>query len=293
MHILHITRFAKWLDEQECHFDNNKPFILTMGGTDIHVDLQEKGWDERTMELVSQSMALVCFTKEAQKMVIEANPAWKGKVKVIPQAVIPPVIKESDVARDTSQKVTEQGSYNEEKFQILLPAGLRPIKDVLHLLEAWVDLDKQIPFLKIKVIGETLDRDVEQEVLAACHKHSFLEYHSTVPFKEMSKVYAEADVVINTSKEEGQSTALCEAMALGIPVIARNNRGNSELIKHGQTGYIYQHPSEFSELVHSIRENSTNTKSMTKRAQDYFQHERTVEQEISEYLAIFESRSKY
>ncbi|MGJ9382169.1 glycosyltransferase [Salipaludibacillus sp. CF4.18] len=279
MHILHITRFAKWVDEQKCNFDYNKPFILTMGGTDVHVDLAEKGWSETTVNLVNQSTAVVCFSEEARKMVVEVNPDWQGKVKVVPQAVIPP-------------KRTDQGSNKDEKFEILLPAGLRPIKDVLHLLDAWKDLDKQIPFLKVKVIGEALDKDVEREVLAACDYYSFLEYHSTVSFDEMGNVYAEADVVINTSKEEGQSTALCEAMALGIPVIARNNAGNRELIKHGKTGYIYQYPSEFPELINRIRKNPLETKRMTERAQAYFQHERTVEQETTDYLSIFKSLSE-
>jgi len=51
--------------------------------------------------------------------------------------------------------------------------------------------------------------------------------------------YQAADVAVQTSLLEGCSAALLYAMAAGVPSVAADAAGNSELIVHGQTGYLF------------------------------------------------------
>lgn len=41
------------------------------------------------------------------------------------------------------------------------------------------------------------------------------------------------------------SCSILEAMQFGIPVIARGNSGNKELIKDNLNGFIYENPKDF------------------------------------------------
>jgi glycosyltransferase involved in cell wall biosynthesis len=50
-------------------------------------------------------------------------------------------------------------------------------------------------------------------------------------------LYAAADIVVQTSAWEGMPLALLEAMAAGLPVVAYDVGGVSELVLHGETGY--------------------------------------------------------
>ncbi|WP_158234849.1 glycosyltransferase, partial [Pseudomonas sp. 2995-1] len=70
-----------------------------------------------------------------------------------------------------------------------------------------------------------------------------------IAFEEMGNIFAEADLVINSSYEEGQSTAVCEAMGLGVPVIVRKNAGNCSVVTHEKTGFVYEDPTQFIDLV--------------------------------------------
>ena len=45
---------------------------------------------------------------------------------------------------------------------------------------------------------------------------------------------SEADIVLNSSRTEGQCGAILEAMALGTPVLARRNEGNCHLLGDGE-----------------------------------------------------------
>jgi glycosyltransferase involved in cell wall biosynthesis len=48
-----------------------------------------------------------------------------------------------------------------------------------------------------------------------------------------------ADLFVLPSQSEGMSNAIQEAMACGLPVVARRAGGNPELVEHGISGLLY------------------------------------------------------
>jgi len=61
-------------------------------------------------------------------------------------------------------------------------------------------------------------------------------FHGTVLDRE--SIYAAIDVLAVGSRTEGQSMAIMEAMARGVPVIATNVGGNAQLVRDGETGVL-------------------------------------------------------
>ena len=67
--------------------------------------------------------------------------------------------------------------------------------------------------------------------------------------KDVADFYHAADlVVLSSSQVEGCSNTILEAMSLGIPVAATRVGGNSELIQHARTGYLFN-PQDAEELA--------------------------------------------
>ncbi|MDQ0339870.1 glycosyltransferase involved in cell wall biosynthesis [Caldalkalibacillus uzonensis] len=230
--------------------------------------------------VLDQAGAITLFSEEAKRIVARLNGRWADKSVVVPQGIVlPPAEK--------VQPVFSRDEALSKGYHILLPSGLRKVKDVLHLLAAWQQLATQLPGLKVTVIGERLEQDVVRGVQAACRDNPFLQYLEPVPFEQMGEIYAQADVVVNSSLEEGQSAALCEAMGLGIPVIARNNAGNRGVITHGATGFLYEQPKEFVHLVLQLLDNPEQTLQMVNNAKAQFQQHFNPEREIDRYLALF------
>lgn len=275
-----MTRFARWLEEVGgCSISS--PYIITMGGTDVHVDLVKESSHAYLNKLLLEAKAITVFSDAAKFILEEKFPPFSEKISVIPQGVVLPDIRPRTEVRPWAH-IEKIG------FNILLPAGLRPVKDVLHLLEAWKMLHETLPKLHVRIIGECLDNDVAITVKNVCNNYSFIEYVEAVDFSRMGAIYKEADLVINSSIEEGQPTAICEAMGLGIPVIARNNAGNRAFVKHGETGFLYINPEQFVKQVLFLFRRPAKANEMIRRAKQFITQKLTLEQEVAAYQRLFD-----
>ena len=64
-----------------------------------------------------------------------------------------------------------------------------------------------------------------------------------------------ADAMAFPSKREGLGMAGLEALAMGIPVIAADNRGTREYMEHGINGFVYRYDDAdgFAEGITAVR----------------------------------------
>ena len=68
---------------------------------------------------------------------------------------------------------------------------------------------------------------------------------------ELNKLYSAVDVVVVPSLQENLSNTILEGMSVGVPVVAFDIGGNSDLILHNETGYLAQ-PFDTADLARGI-----------------------------------------
>ncbi|HEX6922782.1 MAG TPA: glycosyltransferase [Bacillales bacterium] len=232
-HILHFYRFSEWM--KKTGYLPRRPYLVTSGGTDVNHRMFEDRSAEQIKEFVNEAQALTVFTEDAKEKSEAAIGISSEKVYVIPQSVWIPEVGQSVVP-----KHIPQGNP-----AFLLPAGLRPVKDVLYLLDTLKDLQDTYSDLQVVLIGSVLDQEVYRKVREAEERHEWFHFAGEVPFTEMHAWYNWADVVLNSSVSEGQSSALLEALALGKLVIARENAGNASVIADGRNGFLFETGEDF------------------------------------------------
>jgi glycosyltransferase involved in cell wall biosynthesis len=269
-HILHATRFIQWAKEND--FIINRPYLVTMGGTDINIDLQ-LNMDDDMFAFLNEAAFITVFTEDAQEKVKQLFQGWTDKTFVIPQGIWMPWNRPSKMEYIIPR--------------ILLPAGLRPVKDVLHVLPALDRLVSHYPNLSFTILGAKLNESVYHQVQKKIKQRHWMNYAGVVPYEVMKVWYEKTDIVINTSLSEGQSLALMEAMVMGRPVIARKNEANLHLIHHKHTGWLYETMDEFEEAVHSIVNNAFLRDKVTKQAKEWIVENCSPEKEILTYINLY------
>ena len=65
-----------------------------------------------------------------------------------------------------------------------------------------------------------------------------IQLHGELKAEEIIEILQTADVYVHPSHIENSSNSICEAMALGMPVIALHTGGNASLIQHGVDGLL-------------------------------------------------------
>lgn len=120
-----------------------------------------------------------------------------------------------------------------ENKYILSVGELIPRKNHLSIIRAMSSLPDNIHYLivgdgiyKTKLIKEVHIRGLDDRV-------HFLGFR-----KDISMICNAADMFVFPSIQEGLSVALMEAMAIGLPIVASNIRGNCDLIDEGKGGYL-------------------------------------------------------
>jgi glycosyltransferase involved in cell wall biosynthesis len=142
----------------------------------------------------------------------------------------------------------------------LLVTALRPVKDPAYVLEAFAawratastststatDNDNDGPAPpRLVIVGPALDTALAASFPARCESLAGVAYLGAVARAEVGLLALGAAAVCNTSRSEGMSGALLDAMAAGRPVIARRNGGNEALIEHQVTGLLFDDPAGF------------------------------------------------
>lgn len=148
IHIIHLKRFSHWMKRHK-DVQLNKPYILTSGGTDINEDLKNPEAVKLMVSVADESCAITVFSKDGKDKIVQAYPHLAERIYVIAQSV------EMKKKKVKSSIGTLVGSPH-----FLLPAGLRPVKDVLFLFDELLKMRKTWPNLTFTIIGPVLDEAV-------------------------------------------------------------------------------------------------------------------------------------
>ena len=265
------------------------PYILVLGGTDMNEHLRDPSKVDVIKAAMMQAAAIVAFNFTLYEASMRVVPNAVAKVFIVPQSVNSPLFELSRTGNSTyigdeeRQSVrralqlhmhSESDTNKRKGILLLLPAGLRPVKDVLwaaKVLHNWSVDEERLGRHRIlfRIVGPKLDEEYADKVimtlnqirlsdtlnnLAQMHTSPTVAYCGVLNQRELHIAMAEATAILNTSQSEGMCNSILEAMMLGTPVIARANSGNSALINHERDGLLASTPEELVDCVRRIIE---------------------------------------
>ncbi len=130
-------------------------------------------------------------------------------------------------------------------------SNLIPVKRVHLMIEAMFFM--QIPIVWHHFGDGILRADLEKKLTELPSNVTFI-FEGRKDNRELMKWYQDhpIDIFVNTSESEGVPVSIMEAMSFGIPTIATNVGGNSEIVEENKTGWLLEKdfsPSELSNMI--------------------------------------------
>jgi len=238
--LVHVhTPVAAFVTRLACQRTNTHPVLYTAHGFHFYKGAPLKNWLlYYNMEKLAARWTdgLITINEEdfeaAKKFRLRNN----GQVFYVPGVGVDvEAIQQRAAAIDRSTKRRELGI--DDKSTVIITVGeLNTNKNHTQVLRALSELRKTNLHYLIVGTGENelkLKKMVKQ--LSLQNNVSFLGFRKDIP-----ELLSASDIFILTSRREGLPRAILEAMAVGLPIIATNVRGNRDLVKHGENGYSVQ-----------------------------------------------------
>ena len=183
--------------------------VVALTGTDVYHDIHESEEARESLELADR---LIVLQPEAAK---ELPARLRLKVQVVVQS--------------SSTRLRHRAVKG--KFRICVIGHLRAVKDPLRTLRALAYLDDE----KIEVVqlGELLEPALEPETSDPRYR-----WLGSVPHGRALQWLASSHALVISSRMEGGANVVCEALRIGVPVLASRISGNAGLLGERYAGYF-------------------------------------------------------
>ncbi|MCP4093767.1 MAG: glycosyltransferase family 4 protein [Planctomycetes bacterium] len=195
-----------------------KPYVIAFTGTDLN------GKPSAGAEsAVAGASACVALCNSAARRARDIFNEMPGGVEVIFQAVAPLPYKPGLSLPSFAPEL--------QPFQklVLVPAGVRDIKDPLRAVKALTPLAALRPELSLWFVGPELEPACGAQLREAIADLSWATWIGEVPRNELLPLMRRADVVLSTSRSEGAApNSLLEATLAGTPVLASDIPAHKE-----------------------------------------------------------------
>ncbi|WP_256009577.1 glycosyltransferase family 4 protein [Desertivirga xinjiangensis] len=199
--------------------------------------VREFGWDDYKFKYLPSRNAVISGLLMSEKVIFiskAVKDAWlhddKGKAEIIYNG-----FDINDCGTSRSRP------YAEIKIGIL--GAIVPGKGQGQAIDAFEQFLKKFPNSFLYIYGDPIDQEYYQSL-----KIKALQISENIIFKSFEKdtdqIYQNLDIVLNCSLKEGFGRSIVEAMIKGIPVIANNNGGITEIIEQDSNGLLFNSKTE-------------------------------------------------
>lgn len=139
--------------------------------------------------------------------------------------------------------------------------------------------------IRLKIVGCCED-SYKKELTKVAEYYNCSDFIDFIPVQEDVKpFFANAKAFINPSINEGMGRTTAEAMFYGCPVIAHASGGTLDLIKDGETGYLFHTVDECTELIKKVC--TENQDKIILQAQEFAKQNLSVEKYGKKILEVY------
>lgn len=183
-----------------------------------------------------------------------------------PVEIIPTGVDFSEVYKGAGVNLKEKLRLWQNPRILLYVGRLSKEKNLPFLLEVMSRLKQLRPDVHLVLIGSGPEENNLKKLAHNLKINDFVTFIRQVPHQEIFSYYRDADIFACPSKSETQGIVLIEAMAVGLPVVAIEAKGVSDIIK-SEFGFLVEEKVEtFSAKVLELLESEILLKDMSRKA---------------------------
>lgn len=148
----------------------------------------------------------------------------------------------------------ECGTYNSDAFTLIFLGRVAPEKSIDMVISALPHLKDHQPNIRLVVVGGGPGLDDLKELASDLGVADRIYFAGPKDSTLVPYYYHACDAFISASTSETQGLTYIEAMATGLPVLARYDKNLDGIIQNGENGFFFE---DMDSLVDAIKQVST------------------------------------
>ncbi|MBM4313984.1 MAG: glycosyltransferase family 4 protein, partial [Deltaproteobacteria bacterium] len=211
----------------------NVPYVISLRGGDVPgneaaLDPLHRLLAPLRRLIFRRSVALVANSSGLKEMSERADP--------YPVLVIP-----NGVDTDFFNPVEIHEEAGDRPFGFLFVGRFQIAKNLFYLFDHVAALRRSgVGAFVMHLVGDGPQRYELKSHARNLKIEDCLVWHGWVDKESLRKIYLRAGCIVNPSLCEGMPNVVLEAMACGLPVIASRVPGNDTVVRHGETGLLFE-----------------------------------------------------
>ncbi len=260
----------------------NIPYVVSLRGGDVPGLVPELNGAHRVIKKLRRAIL-----RSSVKVVANASGLanLSRKADPFPVQVIP-----NGVDTNFFYPLDDSGKNRNNTFEFLFVGRFQPQKNLFFLLDRLAELRSKDsrPFI-LHLVGDGPLKIDLQNYAERLGIHDKIVWYGWVDKERLRTLYLSADCFLNPSLYEGMPNTVLEAMACGLPVVASDIPGNNDLVRHGETGFLFDLNSsnECADVLKTLLKNPALATSMGKKGREWVVKDFTWDKVAKEYLSLF------
>jgi len=157
------------------------------------------------------------------------------------------------------------------EITITTVARLTKKKGVLDLIDIAVPLIRKYGNVRFLIIGDGPLRGKIEKRIRKLNISQYFHFTGEISRDKVLYLLEHSDIFILPSRKEAFGISILEAMSRGVPVVARDHSGVSDIVIHGKTGFLANYNREIVSYIEKLIQNPELGKSISNEAMKILQ----------------------
>ena len=227
---------AGWvqLDGLVAELTGFKPILQMPWGSDILINpFKSEDYLDQTQFVIDGASHITCDCEQVKKTILDIADFDKDKITVIPWGIDLELFNPKRLKPDIIDRLNWQ-----DKRVIITTRTLSALYGIHFLIMALPSIIEEEPNVRLLIIGSGPQEEELKELVSGLELDDYVHFGGQVPNGQLAYYLNSAEIYISTSKSDGSSLSLLEAMACGLPLVVSDVPAICEWVQDGSNGYI-------------------------------------------------------
>lgn len=208
-----------------------------------------------TRNFVRKAECIIAPSKKTEKYLKYRCGVKNKPIYIIPTGIDIEPFNPSNFTDEDKNNLKKSIGIKENDKVVLFIGRIGEEKSIDQILSAMPEVFRTIKDMKFVLVGEGPAKDSLMQQAAKLGISDKVIFTGSVPWEKVALYYSIGDVFVNASTTETQGLTFIEAMASGVPVVAKYVPNLAEFIHHNDNGLLVRYDKELAKSIVSVLTN--------------------------------------